>query len=199
VCAEGVRVVDAAVFLEHGKRHGCPVGTDPNLCPSVGKPPPEHPGLVAACITLQHKRGEIFADTQRDGKKWIRRGRNAGTRLALVRRRGETPSLWKARARYSTMGVLPLPPQVMFPTLTTGTGRARRRRSRDEERIRDIRRATEAVERRGRVRARWRKGRRGTAASGVAAGRAMSCLASSIACLKVGVGLYLSGLFREQK
>jgi hypothetical protein len=78
------------------------------------------------------------------------------------------------------MGVFPLPPQVRFPTLTTGTGRVRRGRSGDDERRRGRRRRAEAAERRGRRTARWRKGRSGTAASGVAARRARSWRAFSV-------------------
>lgn len=40
----------------------------------------------------------------------------------LVRMSGEIPSSANERARNSTIGVLPLPPHVKFPTLITGTG-----------------------------------------------------------------------------
>lgn len=36
--------------------------------------------------------------------------------------RGEIPESTNQRAMNSTMGVFPLPPQVKFPTLITGTG-----------------------------------------------------------------------------
>ena len=40
----------------------------------------------------------------------------------LERIRGEIPELANQRAMNSTMGVFPLPPHVIFPTLITGTG-----------------------------------------------------------------------------
>lgn len=102
-------------------------------------------------------------------------------RRTLVRTSGEMAMAWKLRARKSTMGVFPLPPQVRLPTLTTGTGRsAWRRRGRSGEWT-ERRRRTEAAERSGRRSARWRKGRSGTAASGVTARRARSCRAFSVA------------------
>lgn len=53
-------------------------------------------------------------------RKWKRSEKEF--HVTLVRMRGEIPESANQRAMNSTMGVFPLPPQVKFPTLITGTG-----------------------------------------------------------------------------
>lgn len=61
--------------------------------------------------------------------------------------RGEIPESARQRAMNSTIGVFPLPPQVKFPTLITGTGNLfqvrsqilLQRKAKDQKQHREIR------------------------------------------------------------
>lgn len=43
-------MMDVAIFLQHGRSHGCSICTDPNLGRSVGEAPSKHLRLIAARI-----------------------------------------------------------------------------------------------------------------------------------------------------
>jgi len=68
------------------------------------------------------------------------RGNNLGNAKrkknnTLERRRGEIPQREKQRARYSTIGVFPLPPQLKLPTLIIRTGKLHTQNSNNRKKM----------------------------------------------------------------